>query len=150
MHDRMLPGIAWMPRDEVEKRHGRRPSMTYLRAALVVAILTMAVAAPAQSVTDQQRLGRLLRDAAPRFGFVFSANAVAAALQKAKTLCTCFDPTLNAARVGFIVYMVPRAAGEAFTALCLTPGFAADGSVNSSTSTGACADFTAFSTSSTP
>jgi hypothetical protein len=143
----MLPGIAWIPRDEVEKRHGRRPSMTYLRAALVVTILTTAVAAPAQSVTDRDRLGRLLRDAAPRFGFVFSADAVAAALQKAKTLCTCFDSTLNAARVGFIVYMVPRAAGEAFTAQCLTPGFSVDGSV---TTTGACADFTAFSTSSAP
>jgi hypothetical protein len=122
--------------------------MAYLRAALVATIISMAVAAPAQSVTDRERLGRLLRDAAPRFGFVFSADAVAAALQKAKTLCTCSDSTLNAARVGFIVYMVPRAAGEAFTALCLTPGFSVDGSVTAAT--GACADFTAFSTSSAP
>jgi len=122
--------------------------MTYVRAVLVATIITMGVAAPAQSVTDREKLTRLLRDAAPRFGFVFSADAVSAALQKAKTICTCFDSTLNAARVGFIVYQVPRAGGEAFTALCLTPGFALDGSVTAATA--ACADFTAFSTPSTP
>jgi hypothetical protein len=119
---------------------GRRSSMPYLCAVLLATIITMGVAPAAHSVTDREALARLLRESAPRFGTVFSTEAVADALQKSKTLCTCFDSNQNAARVGFIVFMGPQAAGEGFTTLCLTPVFTTDGSVTDGT--GVCADFT--------
>ena len=116
--------------------------MPYLRAVLLATIVTMGMASAAHSVTDREKLSRLLRESAPRFGTVFSAEAVADALQKSKTVCTCFDPEQNAARVGFIVYLGPQASGEGFTALCLTPIFTLDGAVTGGT--GACANFTPF------
>src|SRR5262245_38477980 len=116
--------------------------MRYLCAVLIATIIAIGVAPAAHSATDRETLARLLRETAPRFGTILSAQAVADALQKAKILCTCFDSDQNAARIGFIVYMGPRSAGEGFTALCLTPVFATDGSAIDGT--GACAHFTPF------
>lgn len=122
--------------------------MPYLRVVLLATIVTMGMAPAAHSATDREKLSRLLRESAPRFGTVFSAQAVADALQKSKTVCTCFDPEQNAARVGFIVYMAPQTSGDGFTALCLTPIFGLDGAVTGGT--GACADFTPFPGGTTP
>ena len=122
--------------------------MPYLCAVLLATIITLGVVPAAHSLTDRETLVRLLRETAPKFGTVFSAAAVADALQKSKTTCVCFDSNKDAARVGFVVYMGPLAAGEAFTALCLTPVFASDGSVIDGT--GACADFTPLPRKSTP
>jgi hypothetical protein len=122
--------------------------MSYRRAVLLVIVITMALASPAHSATDQAKLRKLIRETGPRFGTVFSTAAVSEALQKAKTSCVCFDAELNAARVGFVVFTGPQSAGEGFTSLCLTPVFASDGSV--AAGTGACADFTPFATPSTP
>jgi hypothetical protein len=122
--------------------------MPYLRAVLLATIITMGVAPAAHSLTDREKLGRLLRETAPRFGTVFSAEAVAEALQKAKTLCVCFDSDMNAALVGFIVFTGPQASGEGFTALCLTPVFALDGGATAGT--GVCADFTPLPRTSAP
>ena len=122
--------------------------MPYLRAVLLATIITMGLAPAAHSVTDREKLSRLLRETAPRFGTVFSTQAVADALQKSKTVCTCFDPEQNAARVGFIVFQGPQTSGDGFTALCLTPVFTLDGAVTGST--GACADFTPFPGENTP
>jgi len=116
--------------------------MPYLRAVLLTTIITMGLAPPAHSLTDREKLTRLLRETAPRFGTVFSTQAVADALQKSKTVCTCFDRQQNAALVGFIVYQAPQTSGDAFTALCLTPAFTLDGAVTGSP--GVCADFTPF------
>jgi hypothetical protein len=130
------------------RRKERRPSMRYLCAVLLATIITIGMAPAAHSVTDREKLGRLLREVAPRFGTVFSAEAVAEALQKAKTLCFCFDSVGDVARVGFIVFTAPQAAGEPFTALCLTPVFAVDG--GSTAGTGVCADFTPLPGTSAP
>ena len=51
---------------------------------------------------------RLLREAAPRFGTVFTTQAVAHALQNSKTVCICFDPHQNAALFGFLVFQRPK------------------------------------------
>jgi hypothetical protein len=122
--------------------------MPYLRAVLLATIITMAMAPTAHSATDREKLSKLLRDSAPRFGNVFSAQAVADALQKSKTACVCFDPEQNAARAGFIVFLGPQTSGEGFTALCLTPVFTSDGAVTGGT--GACADFTPIPGSNAP
>jgi LDH2 family malate/lactate/ureidoglycolate dehydrogenase len=122
--------------------------MPHLRAVLLATIITMGMVPAAHSATDQQTLAGLLREAAPRFGTVFSAQAVAQALQKSKTVCICFDREQNASRAGFIVYVGPQASGEGFTALCLTPVFTSDGAVTGGT--GACADFTPIPGSNAP
>lgn len=122
--------------------------MPYLCAVLLATIVTMGVSPPAHSLTDREQLAKLLRETAPKFGTVFSAQAVADALQRSKILCTCFDSDQNAARVGFIVYLSPQTAGEGFTALCLTPVFAFDG--GSTAGTGSCADFTPLPRKSAP
>lgn len=114
--------------------------MPYLCAVLLATLITLGVAPAAHPVTDREKLGRLLREVAPKLDTVFSAQAVTEALQRAKTLCVCFDSDQNAARVGFIAYLGPPATGEGFTALCLTPVFALDGSATAGT--GVCADFT--------
>ncbi len=122
--------------------------MPYLRAVLLATIITMGMAPAAHSATDREKLSKLMRDAAPRFGNVFSAQAVSDALQKSKTVCVCFDPQQNAALVGFMVFLGPRTAGEGFTALCLTPVFTSDGAVTGGT--GACAEFTPIPGSNAP
>ena len=122
--------------------------MPYLRVVLLATIVTMGMAPAAHSVTDREKLSRLLRESGPRFGTVFSTQAVADALQKSKTVCTCFDAEKNAARVGFIVYLGPQVSAEGFTALCLTPVFGLDGAVTDGT--GSCANFTPVPGGNTP
>jgi hypothetical protein len=123
--------------------------MTYRCAVLLATIITIGVAPAAHSLTDREKLGKLLREAAPRIGTtVLTPDVVSEALQRSKTPCVCFDSEQNAALGGFVVFLGPQSPGEGFTALCLTPAFGLDGSVIGGT--GTCADFTPIPTKSTP